>query len=100
MTRPTLPPQASLRESWTVATVERLAWTMGRPAAAPRAGSAHATSSPARPTRPLDGAVGAEHTTRARRAEALLRLAMDAAAPPAERALAAERAAGFLRVSA
>jgi hypothetical protein len=85
MTQPTGPiiPQASLREEWSVSSVERLAWSLGRPLA-------HYTrvADPAR---------------RSRRAEALRRLAADPAATVAERALAAHRlvemGAGALRAA-
>jgi hypothetical protein len=85
-------PQASLREAWTVATVERWATAMGRPTAALRPGLGRGASAQ-RPARPADAAL-----TR-RRTEALLRLALDGSATTAERALAAERAAAYLRAA-
>jgi hypothetical protein len=98
MTTMDLLPQASLREEWSVSTVERLARTMGRPAVVPRTGPIAAVPSgppdTPKPARSVDPA------RRDRRTEALLRLAMNSAAAPAERALAAERAAEYLRLSA
>jgi hypothetical protein len=64
-------PQATLSEQWRVASVQQLAWTLGRPIVR--------YTKLENPTR------------RARRREALLRLAMDPAATVAERALAAHR---------
>ena len=64
-------PQATLSEQWRVASVQQLAWTLGHPIV--------------RYTKRQDP------TRRARRREALLRLAMDPAATVAERALAAHR---------
>jgi hypothetical protein len=95
MTTTDLLPQASLREVWSVATVERLARTMGRPAVVPRTGPASPSPAAApEPARSVDPA------RRDRRTQALLKLAMNDAAAPAERALAAERAAEYLRLSA
>lgn len=74
-------PQATLTEAFTVATTQRLVREQVRPVATRCARYAD----PAR--------------TR-RRAEALLRLALDPAATDAERSLAAARAAVFLRRSA
>ena len=102
MTTATLPPQASLREAWTVATVERLARAMGRPAAAPRSGSGRLAPSPApRPARPADRVTDSDGdpAVAMRRTDALLRLALDGSATAAERALAAERAAAYLRAA-
>ncbi|WGL50835.1 hypothetical protein P5P86_12765 [Nocardioides sp. BP30] len=83
-------PQASLREEWSIASVQRLAWSMGRPADAVdpvrrlpvglTSGSERRSPDPAR---------------RARRMEALARLAVDPQATPAERALAAQRLAAL-----
>jgi hypothetical protein len=84
-------PRASLREEWSVSSVQRLAWAMGRPAApsaAIRAGVA--ADEPASVT-PLH-----EPLRSARRIEALRRLASDPAATLAERSLAAARVAAFL----
>lgn len=85
-------PQASLREEWSVSSVQRLAWTMGRlvtaPATGQRAGAGVSTTgsgSSARRARLHDPA------QRARRLDALRRLAADPQATAAERALAVQR---------
>lgn len=88
-------PQASLREEWAVASVQRWARAMGRPPTAVLAGS-----TPSAVVVPLTTAVPVDPVRAARRASALLRLASDTRAPAHERALAADRAADLLRRSA
>ena len=75
-------PRASLREEWSVSTVQQLAWSIGRP-----------MIRYARIQEPARSAL------RARRAEALRRLATDPAATVAERALAAHRLADLTAAS-
>jgi len=75
-------PQASLREEWSVSTVQQLAWSMGHPI------TYYVKA---------EGATG--RAVRARRREALRRLAMDPAATVAERALAAHRLADLTAAS-
>jgi hypothetical protein len=95
-------PQATLREEWAFVTVQRWAWTMGRPSTVPVAVVAMAgepaTTAPAPSSGPA--AVADLDARRAQRAEALLRLATDPRATAHERSLAADRAATFLRPGA
>ena len=74
MTTDRIIPQATLSEQWRVASVQQLAWSMGRPIV-----RYAKVQDPARRAR------------RERRREALLRLAADPAATVAERALAVHR---------
>ena len=84
-------PRASLREEWSVSSVQRLAWAMGRPAAGSAAArAAAAADEPASVTALHDPA------RQARRIDALRRLATDPAASLAERTLAAARVAALL----
>lgn len=71
-------PQATLREAFTVAATQRLVREQARPVI----------------TKYVDP------TKTRRRADALLRLALDPAATDAERSLAAAKAAAFLRLVA
>lgn len=87
--------QASLREEWSVSSVQRLAWAMGRPAArpvaAPRAAAGQPTTS-ARQEQIPQTVVGAPDPARQLRLiQSLGRLAGDPHASTAERKLAAER---------
>jgi len=88
--------QASLHEEWSVSSVQRLAWAMGRPAAAPAAVRGAAAGMPDRSTTRIGMPDPARRT---RLIQALGRLAADATASPAERALAEQRLAE-LRASA
>lgn len=82
--------QASLHEEWSVSSVQRLAWAMGRPAAAPAAvrRAAAGLPGPSLPSGP-----SADPARRIRLVQALGRLAADATATEAERALAEQRLA-------
>lgn len=87
-------PQASLREEWAVAAVER--WARALPRPVPAAGRST-------PPAVVAGAAtvdAVDPERAARRATALLKLAADPRAPAHERALAADRAAELLRRSA
>ena len=92
-------PQASLREEWSVSSVQRLAWAMGRPPAAPIEPMVRGLATDV-PT-PLAGEAGQvpDPVRWARRIEALRRLAADPRATPAERALAAQRLAATTSAS-
>jgi len=92
--------QASLREEWSVSSVERLARAMGRPAAGPAAtpraaaglpGAAVAAATPPGPS--AAPATMPDPARRARLIQALGRLAADVTATPAERSLAEQRLA-------
>ena len=86
-------PQASLREEWSVSSVQRLAWAMGRPSDAqtvPDAATRAAAREVAHEAGP-SGAVPHDPVRRARLMSALRRLAADPGATPAERALALGR---------
>ncbi|HVX54502.1 hypothetical protein [Nocardioides sp.] len=86
-------PRASLREEWSVSSVQRLAWAMGRPAASSSAAArAGADADEPAPVTSLHAPA-----RQARRVEALQRLATDPAATLAERSLAAARAAALLQ---
>lgn len=86
-------PQATLAEEFAVASVQRWALAMGRRPTVPATAAALAGE-------PAVAAPAPSGDRAARRAEALLRLAMDGRTTAHERALAAARAAEYLRASA
>jgi hypothetical protein len=85
-------PRASLREEWSVSSVQRLAWAMGRPPAPSAAVHVGAAAGEPASVTPLH-----DPARQAGRIDALWRLATDPAATLAERSLAVARAAALLR---
>jgi hypothetical protein len=84
-------PRASLREEWSVSSVQRLAWAMGRPAASSTAARAGAAVGEPAPVTSLH-----DPARQDRRIQALRRLAADPSATLAERSLAAARVSALL----